>query len=122
MDAMYLRINGEILYLWRAVDQYGVVLDILVQERRSGTATERFFKRLLVGLSYKPRRIVTDGLCSYGAAPTRNPARGAASHQPLLEQSCRELAPADTSSRKPDAAVQVARTGSALPVSARQDP
>jgi putative transposase len=48
------------------VDQNGVVLDILVQERRNATA--RFFVRLMVGLSYEPRRLVTDGLRSYGVA------------------------------------------------------
>lgn len=55
-------------YLWRAVDQHGVVLDILVQDRRNATAAKRFFKRPLAGLKYRPRRIVTDGLRSYGAA------------------------------------------------------
>src|SRR5919107_4401377 len=68
MDEVYLKINGELFYLWRAVDQRGVVLDILVQQRRSATAAKRFFRRLLAGLEYKPRRIVTDGLRSYGVA------------------------------------------------------
>jgi putative transposase len=65
---VFLRINGQLFYLWRAVDQRGIVLDILVQERRDATAAKRFFKRLLAGLKYKPRRIVTDGLRSYGVA------------------------------------------------------
>ena len=68
LDEVYLRINGVLHYLWRAVDQHGVVLDILVQERRSATAAKRFFRRLLVGLKYRPRKIVTDGLRSYGVA------------------------------------------------------
>jgi putative transposase len=68
MDEVYLRINGELFYLWRAVDQHGVVLDILVQDRRNATAAKRFFKRLLAGLKYKPKRLVTDGLRSYGVA------------------------------------------------------
>jgi putative transposase len=68
MDEVFIRINGALHYLWRAVDQHGVVLDILVQERRNATAAKRFFKRLLAGLRFKPRRIVTDGLRSYGAA------------------------------------------------------
>ena len=55
-------------YLWRTVDQHGVVLDILVQERRDGAAAKRFFKRLLQGLQYKPKRLITDGLRSYGVA------------------------------------------------------
>jgi transposase-like protein len=63
-----LKIKGELHYLWRAVDQHGVVLDILVQDRRNATAAKRFFKRLLTGLKYKPKRIVTDGLRSYGVA------------------------------------------------------
>jgi hypothetical protein len=55
-------------YLWRAVDQDGVVLDILVQTRRDAQAAKRFFKRLLKGLEYEPRVIVTDKLRSYGVA------------------------------------------------------
>ena len=65
---MFIWTNGVLRYLWRAVDQHGVVLDILVQERRNATAAKRFFKRLLAGLKYKPRKIVTDGLRSYGVA------------------------------------------------------
>ncbi len=55
-------------YLWHAVDQDGVVLDILVQTRRDGTAAKRFFKRLLKGLQYTPRVLITDKLKSYGVA------------------------------------------------------
>ncbi len=68
LDEVYLRINGVLHYLWRAVDQNGVVLDVLVQARRIATAAKRFFNRLLTGLKYKPKRIVTDGLRSYGVA------------------------------------------------------
>ncbi|WP_043342136.1 IS6 family transposase [Belnapia moabensis] len=67
-DEVFLKINGVQHYLWRAVDQHGVVLDILVQSRRNATAAKRFFKRLLAGLKFKPSRIVTDGLRSYGVA------------------------------------------------------
>ncbi len=68
MDEVFIRIRGEVHYLWRAVDEDGVVPDILVQERRNATAAKRFFKRLLAGLKYKPRRLVTDGLGSHGVA------------------------------------------------------
>ena len=68
LDEVFLRIGGELHYLWRAVDQHGVVLDILVQARRNASAAKRFFKRLLKGLRYKPKRLVTDGLRSYGVA------------------------------------------------------
>jgi putative transposase len=68
MDEVFIRIGGVQYYLWRAVDQDGVVLDILVQQRRDGSAAKRFFRRLLKGLRYVPRVIVTDKLRSYGAA------------------------------------------------------
>ncbi|RKK01141.1 DDE domain-containing protein [Pseudoroseomonas wenyumeiae] len=64
LDEVFLRINGVLHYLWRAVDQHGVVLDILVQDRRNGSAAKRFFKRLLSDLKYRPHRLVTDGLSS----------------------------------------------------------
>jgi len=48
--------------------QHGVVLDILVQDRRNGAVAKRFFKRLLHGSKYRPRRQITDGLRSYGNA------------------------------------------------------
>ena len=68
MDEVFLRIGGKQHYLWRAVDQHGTVLDILVQSRRNAKAAKRFFKKLLKGLQYVPRVIVTDKLRSYGAA------------------------------------------------------
>jgi len=68
MDEVFIRIQGKLHYLWRAVDQNGVVLDILVQSRRSARAAKRFFRKLLKGLQYVPRVIVTDKLRSYAAA------------------------------------------------------
>ena len=68
LDEVFTRIQGELRYLWRAVDQNGVVLDILVQSRRDCAAAKRFFKRLLKGLQYTPRVLVTDKLKSYGVA------------------------------------------------------
>jgi putative transposase len=60
--------NGKLHYLWRAVDQDGQVLDMLLQTRRDQRAAKRFFKKLLKGLRYVPRVVVTDKLRSYGAA------------------------------------------------------
>ncbi|WP_424140133.1 IS6 family transposase [Roseomonas chloroacetimidivorans] len=65
---MFIRVRGKQHYLWRAVDQDGHVLDILVQSRRNATAAKRFFRKLLNGLQYVPRVIVTDKLRSYAAA------------------------------------------------------
>jgi putative transposase len=68
LDEVFLTINGQHHYLWRAVDQDGHVLDILVQRRRDKHAATRFFRKLLKGLTYVPRVIITDQLKSYGAA------------------------------------------------------
>ena len=68
LDEVFLTINGKLQYLWRAVDQDGDVLDILVQARRNKQAAKKFFRKLLKGLQYVPRAIVTDKLGSYAAA------------------------------------------------------
>jgi putative transposase len=68
LDEVFLRINGRLYYLWRAVDQDGDVLDILVQSRRDKKASKKFFRKLLKGLQYVPRLIITDKLKSYSAA------------------------------------------------------
>ena len=68
LDEVFIRVIGKLHYLWRAVDQHGQVLDIVVQSRRNTRAAGRFFRKLLHGLQYVPRVIVTDKLRSYGAA------------------------------------------------------
>ena len=68
LDEVFIRINGTIHYLWRAVDQHGTVLDVLVQSRRNTVAAKKFFRRLLTGLRYVPRVLVTNTLASYGPA------------------------------------------------------
>ena len=68
LDEVFLKINGRIHYLWRAVDQDGDVLDILVQSKRDKKAAKKFFRKLLKGLRYVPRVIITDKLRSYSAA------------------------------------------------------
>jgi putative transposase len=60
MDEVFLTINGERHYLWRAVDQDGNVLDILVQSRRNKKAAKKFFRKLLKGLTYVPRVVITE--------------------------------------------------------------
>ena len=68
LDEVFVTINGQRQYLWRAVDQDGDVIDILVQSRRNRRAAERFFRKLLKGQGKVPFRMVTDKLKSYGAA------------------------------------------------------
>jgi putative transposase len=59
LDEVFLKINGKTQYLWRAVDQHGNVLDILVQSRRNKTAAKKFFRKLLKGCTYVPRVLIT---------------------------------------------------------------
>jgi len=68
LDEVFLTIHGERHYLWRAVDQDGNILDILVQRRRDKHAAKKFFRKLLKGSAYVPRVLITDKLKSYGAA------------------------------------------------------
>src|SRR5262245_37908962 len=60
LDAVFLTIKGEHHYLWRAVDQDGNVLDILVQRRRNKRAAQTVFRQLLKGLTDVPRGLMTD--------------------------------------------------------------
>src|SRR5919202_1178532 len=68
LDEVFLKISGKTHYLWRAVDQEGNVLDILVQSRRNKAAAKKFFRKLLKGCQYVPRVLITDKLGSYEAA------------------------------------------------------
>ena len=68
LDEVFLKINGTTQYLWRAVDQDGNVLDILVQSHRNTAAAKKFFRKLLKGCQYVPRVMISDKLASYEAA------------------------------------------------------
>jgi transposase-like protein len=68
LDEMVVRINGVRMFMWRAVDKEGEVLDILVQKRRNKAAALKLLRKLLKNQGYLPDEIVTDGLASYKAA------------------------------------------------------
>ena len=68
LDELFVTIQGRRQYLWRAVDEDGDVIDILVQSRRNRQAAERFFRKLLKSQGREPRRLITDKLRSYAAA------------------------------------------------------
>ena len=68
LDEVFVKINGVLHYLWRAVDQDGDELDFLVQKRRNKKAVMKFFKKLLKSQQATPLKIVTDKLRSYSAA------------------------------------------------------
>ena len=68
LDEVYLKIDGRMVYLWRAVDAEGEVLDVLVQSKRDKRAALKLMRKLLRKYAVVPERIVTDDLRSYSAA------------------------------------------------------
>jgi putative transposase len=67
-DEMVVRIAGKRMYLWRAVDHEGEILDVLVQRRRDNQAALRLMRKLLRKQGFVPKKVTTDKLPSYGAA------------------------------------------------------
>ena len=68
LDEVYLKIDGRMVYLWRAVDAEGEVLDVLVQSKRNKHAALKLMRKLLRKYAFVPERLVTDDLRSYSAA------------------------------------------------------
>ena len=68
LDEVFVSINGKNVYLWRAVDCEGEVLDVLVQSRRTKRAALKLMRKLLKSQGFSPDAVVTDKLPSYGAA------------------------------------------------------
>lgn len=79
LDEMHVVVGGVVRWLWRAVNEYGDVLDVFLQEHRDTGAAKRFFRRLIDDQEL-PERIVTDGLRSYGAAIKEVPELDASEH------------------------------------------
>jgi putative transposase len=68
LDEVCLRIGGRLVYLWRAVDAEGEVLDVLLQTKRNKRAALKLMRKLLKKTGFVPDKLVTDELASYGAA------------------------------------------------------
>ena len=68
LDEVFVKINGKSMYLWRAVDCEGEVLDVLVQSRRNKKAALKLMRKLLKSQGFSPTAVVTDKLPSYGEA------------------------------------------------------
>jgi putative transposase len=93
LDEVFITINGMRQYLWRAVDQHGTVLDILVTSRRDTRAATRFFRKLLTGLEYVPRVLITDKLPQLRRCPAPGAALGRAPPVEVPKHPGRELPP-----------------------------
>ena len=87
LDEMVVSIQGRRMYLWRAVDSEGEVLDLLVQPKRDTAAALRLMRKLLKKQGYAPDELVTDRLGSYGAA--RRELRLSACHEQGLRKNNR---------------------------------
>ncbi len=122
LDEVFVTIQGQRRYLWRAVDQDGDVIDILVQSRRDCRAATRFFRKLLKGsgaYAWAVGHRQAEQL--QGCAPSGHAVRRP-SHGPIREQSCRSLPPAHTATRATHAPVQISRAGTTILVRARTRP
>ena len=71
LDEVQLKIKSKRHWLWRAVDKHGLVLDILVQQRRDQYAAETFLRRVIAATGSEPRVVITDKLSSYPPAMRR---------------------------------------------------
>jgi transposase-like protein len=97
------------MYMWRAVDSEGEVLETLVQPQRDKAAAVRLLRKLLRRQSFVPTVIVTDKLRSYGAALREIGFSGTA-----CQQSCREFASTASTTRTKDARLQISQISAAL--------
>ena len=122
LDELFVTIQGQRQYLWRAVDQDGDVIDILVQPRRNRRAAERFFRKLLKGQGLEPLRLVTDKLRSYSAAHRIIMPSVIHVTETLRQQPGRSLPPADATARATDAQVQVRCSSATILVGPRSHP
>jgi len=95
LDEVFLKINGRVHYLWRAVDQDGDVLDILVQSRRDKKAAKKFFRKLLKTLRYIP--LLHEVIDSFGTKRKQKAMGGALAIQAkLVAENVRSITLADT--------------------------
>ena len=121
MDEVVLKIAGRKHYLWRAVDQHGVVLDVLVQSRRDKKAAKRLLRKLLKRQCRAPRVMITDKLGSYGAAKKEiMPGVEHRQHKGLNNRAENSHQPTRRRER-PDEAVQVGPARPALSLRPRPD-
>ncbi|MFM0616099.1 IS6 family transposase [Paraburkholderia nemoris] len=79
LDELFVKLRGEPYVLWRAVDEHGMELDVLLQKKRDKAAAKRFFRQILRSKP-APRKIVTDQLRSYPAAKAELPELAGVKH------------------------------------------
>jgi transposase-like protein len=116
LDEMFVSIGGKRMYLWRAVDAEGEVLDCLVQSRRNKRAALRLMRKFIRKYRMVPATFVTDILPSYAAAKSRTAVTHRARERLATEQPGRELACPGATTRAKDATLPVSQVGSEIPL------
>ena len=121
LDEAFVKVNGKLCYLWRAVDHEGEVLEAVVTAKRDKAAALKFLKRIMKKYG-RPLSVVTDGLCSYPAAMKEigNADRQEAGRR--LKQSRREFASAVSTTRTGHAAVSKHEDAAKIQLSSCPDP
>ena len=120
LDEVAIKIAGAKHWLWRAVDQDGIVLDVLVQSRRDKGAAKRLLRKLLKRQCRAPRVMITDKLASYGAAK-REIMLGVAHRQHKGLNNRAENSHQPTRRRTTNEALQVSAAGTAFSLHSRPD-
>ena len=122
LDEVVCSIGGKRMFLWRAVDDEGEVLDVVVQRRRDTDAALRLLRRLLRNQPIEPEKIVTDGARIIpGSFRPDRPASPACPRPAARKQSSGELPPADTPAGATAAAVQISGFSPAFPHHSRRN-
>ena len=121
LDEMYVKLNGEMVYLWRAVDHEGEVLESYVTKTRDKAAALTFMKKALKRHG-SPEAITTDGLRSYRAAMNELGNRREAGDRPLGQQPGGEQPPAVPTTRAGDAQVPTNEDATEVRLGPRQRP
>ena len=121
LDEVFVKVNGKLCCLWRAVDHEGEILEAVVTARRDKAAALKLLKRIMKRYG-QPRKIVTDGLCSYSAAMNEIGQRRSARGRWPPQQSGGEFAPAVSTTRAGDAAVSEYEDAAEVQFSSRPGP
>ena len=117
-----VKIAGRRFWLWRAVDDEGEVLDLLVQPRRDKAAALKLMRKLLKKQGFAPDVLVTDKSSLVRRGKVRNGIVGSARARVAKEQSGREFASTDLTTRAKDAAFQIGRISTTILVCSRRHP
>ena len=120
LDEVYLKIDGRMVYLWRAVDAEGEVLDVLVQSKRNKHSALKLMRKLLKKYAFVPERFVTDDLRSYGAAARALGLERLHEAGAMEEQSGRKFASADPTTGGQNATFQERSLCAEIPFNPRR--